>query len=73
VSDIDTAAVDSLKVLDSKRPIREATGVMRRRNMSQGADSVAKVAKKALWNSILKQRNRGGRAFESVLRLESHS
>jgi len=26
VSDIDTAAVDSLKVLDPNRPIREATG-----------------------------------------------
>jgi hypothetical protein len=25
VSDIDTAVVDSLKVLDPKRPIREAT------------------------------------------------
>ena len=34
VSDIDTVVVDSLKVLDPERPIREATEVVRRCNMS---------------------------------------
>jgi hypothetical protein len=29
-SDIDTVVVDSLKALDPKRPIREATGLLRR-------------------------------------------
>src|SRR5215510_2272346 len=33
-------------------------------------DCVAKVAEKALWNSILKQTNRSGRSFESILRLD---
>ena len=32
VSDIDTAAADSLKVLDPKRPIREADMVLRPAN-----------------------------------------
>jgi hypothetical protein len=34
VSDIDTAVADSLKVLDLKRPIREAEMPVRRRNRS---------------------------------------
>src|SRR5665213_1986347 len=34
VSDIDTAVVDSLKALDTKRPIREATKMVRRRERS---------------------------------------
>ena len=29
MSDIDTEVVDNLKVLDPRRPIREATGLMR--------------------------------------------
>jgi hypothetical protein len=37
VSDIDIAVADSLKVLDLKRPIREATKIARRRNMSRWA------------------------------------
>jgi hypothetical protein len=43
VSDIDTAAVDSLKVLDPNRPIREATRILLRRDWSLCADFVAKV------------------------------
>ena len=39
VSDIDTAVVDSLKVLDPNRPIREATELQRRREMSRRASS----------------------------------
>ena len=35
VSDIDIAVADSLKVLDLKRPIREATEIARRCNMSR--------------------------------------
>ena len=34
VSDTDTALVDSLKVLDPERPIREATELLCRRAMS---------------------------------------
>ena len=34
------------------------------------ADCVAKVAENGLWNCILKQMNRGGCAFESILRLD---
>jgi hypothetical protein len=37
VSDIDIAVADSLKVLDLKRPIREATEIARRCNMSRRA------------------------------------
>ena len=37
VSDTDTALVDSLKVLDPERPIREATELLRRREMTRGA------------------------------------
>jgi hypothetical protein len=55
-----------LKIRQKYIPILTACAILM-------ADSVAKVAEKALWNSILKQRNRGGRAFESMLRLESHS
>jgi len=39
VSDTDTALVDSLKVLDPERPIREATELLRRREMTRGATS----------------------------------
>jgi hypothetical protein len=39
VSDIDIAVADSLKVLDLKRPIREATEITRRCNMSRRATS----------------------------------
>jgi hypothetical protein len=39
VSDIDIAVADSLKVLDLKRPIREATEIARRCNMSRRATS----------------------------------
>jgi hypothetical protein len=39
VSDIDIAVADSLKVLDLKWPIREATEVVRRCNMSRRAKS----------------------------------
>ena len=35
-SDIDIAVAGSLKVLDLKWPIREATEVVRRRNMREG-------------------------------------
>jgi hypothetical protein len=38
VSDIDIAVADSLKVLDLKRPIREATKIARRRNMLRWAN-----------------------------------
>jgi len=38
VSDTDTALVDSLKVLDPERPIREATELLRRREMTRGAN-----------------------------------
>ena len=37
MSDTDTALVDSLKVLDPERPIREATELLRRREMTRGA------------------------------------
>ncbi len=37
MSDIDIAVADSLKVLDLKRPIREATEIARRCNMSRRA------------------------------------
>jgi hypothetical protein len=37
VSDIDIAVADSLKVLDLKRPIREATEVLHRREMTRRA------------------------------------
>ena len=50
VSDIDTAAADSLKVLDPKRPIREAdieTDLRYVRRSSSG--SLAKLA--AIWGS----------------------
>ena len=36
MSDTDTALVDSLKVLDPERPIREATELLRRREMTRG-------------------------------------
>jgi hypothetical protein len=39
VSDIDIAVADSLKVLDLKRPIREATEIERRCNMSRRANN----------------------------------
>jgi hypothetical protein len=39
VSDIDIAVADSLKVLDLKRPIREATEIARRCDMSRWARS----------------------------------
>ena len=52
MSDIDTAVVDSLKVLDPERPIREADN--RRRGgeiaMTRMTDTVEKVSKKRLWN-----------------------
>ena len=35
MSDTDTALVDSLKVLDPERPIREATELLRRREMTR--------------------------------------
>ena len=38
MSDIDTAAVDSLKALDPKRPIREATKVLQRGDWSKWAN-----------------------------------
>ena len=38
MSDIDTAAVDSLKVLDPNRPIREATRILLRRDWSLRAN-----------------------------------
>jgi hypothetical protein len=37
VSDIDIAVADSLKLLDLKRPIREATDTVLRRNRSRWA------------------------------------
>ena len=37
MSDTDTALVDSLKVLDPERPIREATELLRRCEMTRGA------------------------------------
>jgi len=40
---IDTAAVDSLKALDPKRPIREATELRCPRDVRFSPDSVAKV------------------------------
>src|SRR5262245_9134984 len=39
VSDIDTAVVDGLKALDPNRPIREATEILRCREMSLSAKS----------------------------------
>jgi hypothetical protein len=43
VSDIDTAAVDSLKVLDPNRPIREATRILQRRDWSLCASSITRA------------------------------
>ena len=37
VSDIDTVVVDSLKALDPERPIREATKLLRCREMTKRA------------------------------------
>ena len=37
MSDIDTEVVDNLKVLDPRRPIREATGLMRHSKASLSA------------------------------------
>ena len=45
MSDIDIAVADSLKVLDLKWPIREATEVVRRCNMSRRAEAVCKLKK----------------------------
>jgi hypothetical protein len=42
VSDIDTAAADSLKVLDLKRPIREADMTERDRNVRTRASLLGK-------------------------------
>jgi hypothetical protein len=47
-----------------------ATKLMRRNELPLSADCVAKVAENGLWNCILKQMNRGGCAFESILRLD---
>ena len=44
VSDIDIAVADSLIVLDLKRPIREATKIARRRNMSRWANAQSRCA-----------------------------
>ena len=47
MSDIDTAAVDSLKVLDPKRPIREVTHLGREdpcRPLAQGAYSCETIS-----------------------------
>ena len=40
MSDIDTEAVDSLKVLDPNRPIREATTLLQRREVTLRAQAV---------------------------------
>jgi hypothetical protein len=39
VSDIDTEVVDNLKVLDPRRPIREAIGLMRHSKTTRSAKS----------------------------------
>ena len=39
MGDIDTAAVDSLKTLDPKRPIREASEPLRRSDWSRCANN----------------------------------
>src|SRR4029077_16850629 len=50
VSDMDIAVADSLKVLDLKRPIREATEIARRCNMSRRATNRLRRRQfKAVW------------------------
>jgi hypothetical protein len=51
VSDIDTAVVDSLKALDPERPIREATKMVRRGEMTRSANSDRCTAEKCFFAS----------------------
>jgi hypothetical protein len=52
VSDIDIAVADSLKVLDLKRPIREATYLLRGNEMTRRAQKQPLVARRLVGWSI---------------------
>ena len=56
MSDTDTALVDSLKVLDPERPIREATELLRRREMTRGANNGLMQCSKTMFTRSLRRR-----------------
>ena len=57
VSDIDIAVADSLKVLDLKRPIREATYSLRGNEMSRRANSRRELGS----SELLRLNTQGGK------------
>ena len=52
MSDIDTEVVDNLKVLDPRRPIREATGLMRHSKTTRSANSIIDAVQQPAFYSI---------------------
>jgi hypothetical protein len=60
-------------VLRVAKPVGLASSRLLRCVSPQVADIVAKVAEAPLWNSNLKQSNRGALTFESMLRIRARS
>ena len=53
MSDIDTEVMDNLKVLDPRRPIREATGLMRHSKTTRSAISGHSASQQIFLSSSL--------------------